>query len=75
MLANGKPVTVIIVASAPAGFQNADGIDGHVLTMTVVDGVPTPYQTKIVNAVPATALPLLYRARRSTRCSATIPAP
>jgi hypothetical protein len=32
----------------------------YALTLTVADGVPTPYQVQVGNAVPATALPLLY---------------
>jgi hypothetical protein len=60
ILANGKPVTVVLVANAPIGVKNATGDDVHALTLTVATGVPTPYQIQVGNAVPATALPLLY---------------
>ena len=32
----------------------------HALTLTVATGVETPYQIQVGNAVPASALPLLY---------------
>jgi hypothetical protein len=60
VLANGKPITVVLVANAPIGVQNADGVDIQALTLTVATGVPTPYQIQVGNPVPATALPLLF---------------
>lgn len=60
ILANGKPVKVVLVASQPAKMTNADGIDIHALTLTVYEGVDTPYQIVVGNPVPASALPLLY---------------
>jgi hypothetical protein len=60
ILANGKPITVVLVANAPAGVKSAKGDDVHALTLTVATGVPTPYQIQVGNAVPASALPLLY---------------
>jgi hypothetical protein len=60
ILASGKPITVVLVANAPVGVKNAKGDDVHALTLTVATGVETPYQIQVGNAVPASALPLLY---------------
>lgn len=60
ILETGKPVKVVLVANQPMGLKNADGHDMQYLTLTVYEGVPTPYQTKVGNPVPPTALPLLY---------------
>jgi hypothetical protein len=60
ILANGKPITVVLVANAPVGVKNAKGDDVQALTLTVATGVPTPYQIQVGNAVPASALPLLF---------------
>ena len=57
---NGKPIKVVLVASQAAKMKNADGIDIYALTLTAYEGVETPYQLVVGNAVPATALPLLY---------------
>lgn len=60
ILEHGKPIKVILLSSTPAKIKNADGVDGFTLALTVYEGVETPYQTAVVNAVPATALPLMY---------------
>jgi hypothetical protein len=60
ILANGKPITVVLVANQPIGVQNAKGDPVHALTLTIATGVPTPYQIQVGNAVPATALPLVF---------------
>jgi hypothetical protein len=60
LLANGKPIKVVLVADQPLGKKNADGIEMYALQLTAYDGVPTPYQLTVGNPVPATALPLLY---------------
>lgn len=60
ILANGKPVTVVLVANQAMGVSNAKGDPVHALTLTVATGVETPYQIQVGNAVPATALPLVY---------------
>jgi hypothetical protein len=60
ILENGKPITVVLVANAPIGVKNAKGDPVHALTLTVATGVPEPYQIQVGNAVPATALPLVY---------------
>lgn len=60
ILANGKPVTVVLVANQPIGVKNFAGDDVHALTLTIATGVETPYQIQVGNAVPASALPLLY---------------
>ncbi len=60
ILANGKPITVVLVANAPIGVKSAKGDDVQALTLTVATGVPTPYQIQVGNAVPASALPLLF---------------
>lgn len=60
ILENGKPITVVLVANAPIGVNNAKGDPVHALTLTVATGVETPYQIQVGNAVPATALPLVF---------------
>jgi hypothetical protein len=60
ILANGKPITVVLVANTPVGVKSAKGDDVHALTLTVATGVDTPYQIQVGNAVPASALPLLF---------------
>lgn len=60
VLANGKPITVVLVANAPIGVKNAKGDPVQALTLTVATGVPEPYQIQVGNAVPASALPLLF---------------
>jgi hypothetical protein len=60
ILANGKPITVVLVANTPIGVKNAAGDPVQALTLTVASGVPTPYQIQVGNAVPASALPLLF---------------
>lgn len=57
---HGKPIKVVLVANQPLKFKTADGIDLQHLTLTVYEGVDTPYQIQVANAVPASALPLLY---------------
>jgi hypothetical protein len=60
ILANGKPITVVLVANTPIGVKNAAGDPVQALTLTVASGVETPYQIQVGNAVPASALPLLF---------------
>jgi hypothetical protein len=60
ILANGKPITVVLVANQAMGVKNAKGDPVHALTLTIATGVETPYQIQVGNAVPATALPLVY---------------
>lgn len=60
ILANGKPITVVLVANQPIGVQNFKGDPVHALTLTVATGVETPYQIQVGNAVPASALPLVF---------------
>jgi hypothetical protein len=60
ILEHGKPITVVLVANAPIGVKNAKGDPVHALTLTVATGVPEPYQIQVGNAVPASALPLVF---------------
>ncbi|HPC42350.1 MAG TPA: hypothetical protein PLM53_19840 [Spirochaetota bacterium] len=60
ILEHGKPIKVVFVGSQPMKLKNADGIEMFLLTLTVYEGVDTPYQVQVGNPVPATALPLLY---------------
>jgi hypothetical protein len=57
---HGKPIKVVLVQSQALKLKNADGIEVYALTLTAYEGVDTPYQLQVGNAVPATALPLLY---------------
>ena len=60
ILEHGKPVTVVLVANQPLGVKNAAGDPVHALTLTVATGVPEPYQIQVGNAVPNSALPLVF---------------
>ena len=60
LLANGKPIKVVLVGDQSLGKKNADGIEMYALQLTVYEGVDTPYQLMVGNPVPATALPLLF---------------
>jgi hypothetical protein len=60
LLANGKPIKVVLVANQPLGKKNADGVEMYALQLTAYEGVDTPYQLTVGNPVPATALPLLF---------------
>ncbi len=60
ILETGKPITVVLVANQPIGVNNAKGDPVHALTLTIATGVETPYQIQVGNAVPASALPLVY---------------
>ncbi len=60
ILATGKPVTVVLVADEKLGVTNSKGDPVHALTLTIATGVDTPYQVQVGNAVPASALPLVY---------------
>jgi hypothetical protein len=60
ILEHGKPITVVLVANQPIGVKNAKGDPVHALTLTVATGVPEPYQIQVGNAVPASALPLMF---------------
>jgi hypothetical protein len=60
ILATGKPVTVVLVANQELGLRNAKGDPVHALTLTIATGVDTPYQIQVGNAVPASALPLVF---------------
>ena len=60
ILATGTPVTVVLVANQPIGLTNHEGHPVHALTLTVATGVPEPYQVQVGNAIPPSALPLVY---------------
>ncbi len=60
ILETGKPITVVLVANQAIGVNNANGDPVHALTLTIATGVDTPYQIQVGNAVPASALPLVY---------------
>lgn len=60
ILETGKPITVVLVADQAIGIKNFKGDPVHALTLTIATGVDTPYQIQVGNAVPASALPLVY---------------
>lgn len=60
ILEHGKPITVVLVADQVMGIKNAKGDPVHALTLTIATGVDTPYQIQVGNAVPASALPLVF---------------
>ena len=64
LLANGRPIVVVFVSMNPLGMTNAAGDGIYALTLTVAEGMPTPYQLQVGNPVPASALPLAYPGAR-----------
>lgn len=60
ILSTGKPITVVLVSNKPIGVSNAHGDAVHALTLTVAGGVAEPYQIQVGNAIPASALPLVF---------------
>ena len=64
ILATGKPIVVVLVADQKIGVLNSKGDPVHALTLTVAEGVDTPYQIQVGNAVPASALPLVFPGAR-----------
>ncbi len=60
ILEHGKPIKVVFVGSQPMKLKNADGIEMFLLTLTVYEGVDTPYQVQVGNPAPPSALPLMY---------------
>lgn len=60
ILANGKPIVVVLVTNEPTGIKSHKGDPVLALTLTVAEGVDTPYQIQVGNAVPASALPLVF---------------
>jgi len=60
ILEHGKPIKVVFVGSQPLKLKNADGVEMFLLTLTVYEGVDTPYQLQVGNPVPSTALPLAF---------------
>lgn len=64
ILETGKPIVVVLVANQPIGINNHKGDPVHALTLTVAEGVETPYQIQVGNAVPASALPLVFPGSR-----------
>jgi hypothetical protein len=64
ILANGAQVVVVLVANQPTGLLDPEDNPIELLTLTVAEGVPTPYQTQTPNSVPASALPLVYPGSR-----------
>jgi len=60
ILATGKPIVVVLVADQQTGVLNFKGDPVHALTLTVAEGVDTPYQIQVGNAVPSSALPLIF---------------
>ncbi len=64
ILATGRPVEVVLVQAQPLGMKAPSGDDVYLLTLTVIDGAETPYQTQVGNAVPAASLPVLFPGSR-----------
>ncbi len=60
ILETGTDATVVMVAFAPAGYQDYRGYEMYFFTLTVATGAPQPYQVAAGNAVPPEALPLLF---------------
>lgn len=69
ILANGRPVDVVVVGAQKLGMTGPTGDDIYALTLTVVDGATPPYEVRVGNAVPAAALPLMFPGSRlPARC-------
>lgn len=59
ILANGTEAKVVLVANQEMGLRSHTGDPVHGLTLTIDKG-PESYQVQVGNAVPNSALPLLY---------------
>lgn len=64
ILETGHPVEVVLVQAQPLGMTAPNGDAVYALTLTVIDGDQTPYQTQVGNGVPASSLPVLYPGSR-----------
>ena len=64
ILANGKPVEVVVTGMTKLNFLSPDGHDVYGITLTVATGVDKPSEAKVGNAVPAESLPLLFPGAR-----------
>jgi hypothetical protein len=64
ILETGRPVEVVLVQAQPLGMTAPSGDPVYALTLTVIDGAETPYQTQVGNGVPASSLPVLYPGSR-----------
>lgn len=64
VLENGKPAVAVFVSSEPMGIKSSAGDDVYALSLTLAEGIDTPYQVKVGNGVPATALPLMFPGNR-----------
>jgi hypothetical protein len=64
ILANGKPVEVVVTGMTKLNFLSPEGHDVYGITLTVATGVDKPYQAQVGNAVPAEHLPLLFPGAR-----------
>lgn len=64
ILANGAPVDAVIVQAQPLDMTGPTGDQVYAITATIVDGEAPPYQVQVGNAVPASALPLLFPGSR-----------
>lgn len=59
ILANGTAAKVVLVANQPMGITSAAGDPVQALTLTIDKGAES-YQVQVGNAVPNSALPLVY---------------
>jgi hypothetical protein len=66
IMATGRPVEVVVVQAQPLGMTAPSGDAVYLLTLTIIDGAETPYQTQVGNAVPSASLPLLFPGSRLT---------
>lgn len=64
ILANGRPVDVVVAGSQKLGMTGPTGDEVYALTLSVLDGDVPPYEVQVGNAVPASAYPLLYPGSR-----------
>lgn len=64
IMQTGRAVEVVLVQAQPLGMTAPTGDAVYALTLTVIDGAETPYQTQVGNAVPATSLPVLFPGSR-----------
>lgn len=59
ILANGTEANVVLVANQPLGVKSSTGDPVQALTLTIDKGAES-YQVQVGNAVPNSALPLLF---------------
>jgi hypothetical protein len=73
LLATGEPGRAVIVQFQPLGKRNPAGVDLYAYLLTVMPDGKDPYQIRVGNPTPPTALPFLFAGSRVPVKIGTIP--